>query len=106
MRKLSSAVAIIAARAIAAPASAQRFGPGPGAQTGTGPDVIPPGGYGPSSPMFNVQAGYPYAQPPAAHLKRSVRHAHWQVRHPKSSGIRKTNHSAGVVPNPVAMQSR
>jgi hypothetical protein len=59
MRHLLSGVAIIAALAIAAPASAQRFGPGPGAETGTGPDVYPPGGFGPTSPMYNAQDVYP-----------------------------------------------
>lgn len=61
MKGLLSGVAIIAALAIAAPASAQRSGPGPGAQTGTGPSVYPPGGYGPSSSLFNAQPGYLYA---------------------------------------------
>lgn len=56
---LLSGVAIIAALAIATPASAQRSGPGPGAQTGTGPGVYPPGGFGPSSPLFNAQDVYP-----------------------------------------------
>src|SRR5215470_14027508 len=50
MKKLFSGVAIIAALAIAAPASAQRTGPGPEASTTTGPGVTPPGGFGPSSP--------------------------------------------------------
>ena len=59
MRNLLNGVAIIAALAIAAPASAQRIGPGPTAQTGTGPDVYPPGGFGPSSPMYDAQDVYP-----------------------------------------------
>ena len=57
MRHLLSGIAIIAAFAIAAPASAQRTGPGPYANTGTGPGVIPPGGFGPSSPLFNLPDG-------------------------------------------------
>ena len=63
MRNLLSGVAIIAALAIAVPASAQGFGPGPDARTGTGPDVVPPGGYGPSeSALKNAPPGtfYPY----------------------------------------------
>jgi hypothetical protein len=60
MKGLLSGVAIIAALAVAVPAFAQRSGPGPGAQTGTGPTAYPPGGYGPSSTLFNVQPEYPY----------------------------------------------
>jgi hypothetical protein len=68
MNKLLSTAAIIAALASAVPASAQRVGPGPTANTGTGPGVIPPGGYGPSSPLFNLNlkaesAGVPAAAP-------------------------------------------
>ena len=63
---LLSSVAIIAALAIAAPASAQRTGPGPGAQTTTGPGVYPPGGFGPSSPLFNAQDVYPNPSAPGA----------------------------------------
>jgi hypothetical protein len=59
MNKLFITVATIGALAIAGPAFAQRFGPGPAAETGTGPDVIPPGGFGPSSPLYNVTPGYP-----------------------------------------------
>jgi len=59
MRHLLSGVAIIAALAIAVPASAQRSGPGPGAQTTTGPGVYPPGGPGPSSSLHNLPAGSP-----------------------------------------------
>jgi hypothetical protein len=69
MKSLLTGVAIIAALAIAVPASAQRFGPDAGAQTGTGPDVVPPGGYGPSeSALYNAQPGafYPYPGVPAA----------------------------------------
>jgi hypothetical protein len=54
MKKLLSTAAIIAALASAVPASAQRTGPGPTANTGTGPGVIPPGGVGPSSPLYNL----------------------------------------------------
>jgi len=54
MKKLLSTAAIIAALASAVPASAQRTGPGPNANTGTGPGVTPPGGFGPSSPLFNL----------------------------------------------------
>ena len=68
MRHLLSGVAIIAALALAVPASAQRFGPDPGAQTGTGPDAYPPGGFGPSSPMYNAQDVYP--NPEAAQAAR------------------------------------
>jgi hypothetical protein len=69
MKSLLTGVAIIAALAIAVPASAQGYGPGPGARTGTGPDVVPPGGYGPSEPdLKNAQPGtfYPYPGVPAA----------------------------------------
>ena len=67
MRTLLSgvAIAIVAAFAITAPASAQRSGPGSTAQTGTGPGVIPPGGFGPSSPLFNVRYGSPGLPYPA-----------------------------------------
>jgi len=54
MNKLFSVAAIIAALASAEPASEQRMGPGPTANTGTGPGVIPPGGFGPSSPLYNL----------------------------------------------------
>jgi hypothetical protein len=64
MRNILSGVAIIAALAIATPASAQGYGPGPGARTGTGPDVYPPGGFGPSSPMYNAQNVYPNPSAP------------------------------------------
>jgi hypothetical protein len=50
MKYLWSGVAIVAALAIVAPASAQRTGPGVTAPSGTGPGVNPPGGPGPSSP--------------------------------------------------------
>ena len=68
MKKLLSTAAIIAALAASVPALAQRTGPGPTANTGTGPGVIPPGGYGPSSPLFNLNlraesAGLPAAAP-------------------------------------------
>ena len=68
MNKLLSTAAIIAALASAVPASAQRVGPGPTANTGTGPGVIPPGGFGPSSPLYNLNlnvgsAGVPGAAP-------------------------------------------
>ena len=59
MRHLLNGIAIIAVLAIAAPASAQRTGPGPSADTGTGPGVTPPGGFGPSSPLFNLPADSP-----------------------------------------------
>jgi hypothetical protein len=67
MKSLLSGVAIIAALAIAVPASAQGYGPGPGARTGTGPDVVPPGGYGPGeSDLKNAPPGsfYPYPGAP------------------------------------------
>jgi len=59
MKHLLSGVAIIAALAVAVPASAQRTGPGPYANTGTGPGVTPPGGFGPASPLYNQPAGLP-----------------------------------------------
>lgn len=59
MRHLLSGVAIIAALAIPTLASAQRMGPGSYAYTGTGPSVTPPGGFGPSSSLFNVPEGSP-----------------------------------------------
>jgi len=59
MKYLLSGVAIVAALAIVAPASAQRTGPGATAPSGTGPGVYPPGGPGPSSPLFNLPAGSP-----------------------------------------------
>jgi hypothetical protein len=76
MKHLLRGVAIVAALAFAAPVWAQRTGPGPGATTGTGPAVNPPGGPGPSSPLYNLpqgspgipgtpQSGYP-GSPPAA----------------------------------------
>lgn len=58
MKKVFS-VAIIGALAIAAPAWAQRAGPGPDASMTTGPGVTPPGGPGPSSPLFNLPEGSP-----------------------------------------------
>jgi hypothetical protein len=61
---LLSGVAIIAAFAIATPASAQRLGPGPSAQTSTGPSVYPPGGFGPSSTLHNAQDVYPNPSAP------------------------------------------
>src|SRR5438477_9511143 len=67
MKYLLSGVAIVAALAMAAPASAQRTGPGAGASTTTGPTGVPPGGPGPSSPMSNLppKPGEQYP-PPAA----------------------------------------
>jgi hypothetical protein len=59
MKHLLSGVAIIAALAVAASAWAQRTGPGPYASTGTGPGVTPPGGFGPSSPLYNQPGGPP-----------------------------------------------
>jgi hypothetical protein len=66
MNKLLSTAAIIAALASAVPALAQRTGPGPTANTGTGPGILPPGGFGPSSPLHNLSeesAGLPGAAP-------------------------------------------
>jgi hypothetical protein len=83
MKSLLSGVAIIAALAMAVPASAQGYGPGPGAQTGTGPDVVPPGGYGPSeSDLKNAPRGsfYPYAQAPV------VGETTWSTTTPPASG--------------------
>jgi hypothetical protein len=59
MKYLLTSVAIVAALAVTAPVSAQRSGPGAGAATGTGPEVNPPGGPGPSSPLSNLPAGSP-----------------------------------------------
>jgi hypothetical protein len=59
MKYLLSSVAIVAALAMTAPVSAQRSGPGAGAGTGTGPGVNPPGGPGPSSPLYNLPTGSP-----------------------------------------------
>ena len=76
MRNLLSGVAIIAALAITVPASAQGYGPGPGARTGTGPEVVPPGGYGPSEPeLKNAPPGtfYPYPGVPALGTTWSTR---------------------------------
>ena len=77
MKHLLSGVAIVAALAFAAPVWAQRTGPGATAGTGTGPAVNPPGGPGPSSPLYNLpqgspgipgtpQSGYPASPLPAA----------------------------------------
>src|SRR5215467_3370387 len=69
MKHLLSGVAIVAALAIAAPAYAQRTGPGGGAP---GPNQPVPGGPGPSSPLSNLppspsrDAPYPGAPPAAA----------------------------------------
>jgi hypothetical protein len=59
MKYLLSGVAIVAALAFAAPVWAQRTGPGATAGTGTGPAVNPPGGPGPSSPLYNLPQGSP-----------------------------------------------
>jgi len=68
MKHLLSGVAIVAALAIAAPASAQRTSPGYGAGTSTGPTGVPPGGPGPSSPLSNLPTtrGEQYPPPPPA----------------------------------------
>jgi len=66
MRYLLSSVAIISALAMPTLASAQRTSPGPYANTGSGPGVIPPGGFGPSSPMFNLPTEYPGPSRPAS----------------------------------------
>jgi hypothetical protein len=65
MKHLLSGVAIVAALAIAAPASAQRTGPFPGAP---GPNQPVPGGPGPSSPLSNLppRPGEQYPPPPPA----------------------------------------
>jgi hypothetical protein len=71
MNRLLSTAAIIAALASAVPALAQRTGPGPTANTGTGPGILPPGGFGPSSPLHNLSeesAGLPGAAPYAQGL--------------------------------------
>jgi hypothetical protein len=65
MKHLLSGVAIVAALAMAAPASAQRTGPGVGAPN---PATPLPGGPGPSSPLSNLPTtrGEQYPPPPAA----------------------------------------
>ena len=66
-----STAAIIAALASAVPASAQHTGPGPTVNTGTGPGVLPPEGFGPSSPLYSLNeepAGLPGAAPYPQHL--------------------------------------
>jgi hypothetical protein len=67
MKHLLSGVAIVAALAIVAPASAQRTGPGAGAP---GPNQPVPGGPGPSSPLSNLPPSpsrdAPYPPPPPA----------------------------------------
>ena len=66
MKKRFSTAAITAALASAVPASAQRTSPGPTVNTGTGPGVLPTGGFGPSSPLHNLNeepAGLPGAAP-------------------------------------------
>jgi hypothetical protein len=59
MKHLFRSVTILLAFVIATQASAQRTGPGPFAETGTGPGIVPPGGPGPSSPLHNLPAGSP-----------------------------------------------
>src|SRR5580693_7865060 len=54
MKNFFSTTAIIAVLASAVPASAQHTGPGPTVNTGTGPGVLPPGRFGPSSPLHNL----------------------------------------------------
>ena len=54
MKKLFSTAAIITALASAVPASAQRAGLGPTANTGTGLGALPQGRVGPSSPLQNL----------------------------------------------------
>ena len=69
--KFFSTAAIIAALASAVPASAQHTGPGPTVNTGTGPGVLPPEGFGPSSPIYSLNeepAGLPGAAPYPPHL--------------------------------------
>ena len=66
MKKLFITAAIIASLATAVPASAQRAGLGPTANTDTGTGVIPPAGFAPSSPVHNLNeesAGLPGASP-------------------------------------------
>ena len=94
MRHLLSGIAIIAAFAIAAPASAQRTGPGPSANTGTGPGVTPPGGFGPSSPLFNLPDGST-VMPGAAPYGMAPRPASATTPPPRS----------GVMPPVVSPQS-
>jgi hypothetical protein len=108
MKHLLTGVAIVAALAFAAPVWAQRSGPGAAAGTGTGPDVIPPGGPGPSSPLSNLPAGSPgipgraypsgqsppgmapgpgettSAEPPAHRHARASTHHHGLAAHPPS----------------------
>jgi hypothetical protein len=95
MRNLLTGVAIIAALAIVTPASAQRIGPGPSAGTGTGPSVYPPGGFGPSSPMYDAQDVYPNPSAPS-----DVPWVPWVITWPT------TTQSAGAVPPAVSPQSQ
>jgi len=95
MRNLLTGVAIIAALAIATPASAQRIGPGPSAQAGTGPSVYPPGGFGPSSAMFDAQDVYPNPSAPS-----DVPWVPWGTIWPTTTPL------AGTVPPAVLPQSR
>ena len=92
MSKIVSGVAIIAALAIATPVLAQRSDPGPTAQTTTGPGVYPPGGFGPSSPMYNAQDEYPNPAAP--------------TDVPLGAAWPRTTQSASKVPPAVAPRSQ
>lgn len=105
MKYLLSSVAIVAAVAMAVPASAQCTGPGLYAETRTGPWANPPEGPGPSSPLFNLPEGLLVCQArrlrrgfdcmgaatpaakcdipcgwPAITLTRADRRLHWRAR--------------------------
>jgi hypothetical protein len=69
MKHLLNGVAIVAALVIAAPASAQRTGPGAGAP---GPNVAVPGGPGPSSPLSNLPQNAPGVAYPAPSAQPSA----------------------------------
>jgi hypothetical protein len=105
MKYLLSSVAIVAALAITAPVSAQRSGPGAGAATGTGPGVIPPGGFGPSSPMSTMSgpgasryAPSAAAQPPEATSAMPPSHHH--ARHHGHVAAHHTTKGIPVSGNP------
>jgi hypothetical protein len=107
MKHLLSGVAIVAALAFAAPVWAQGFGPGPGARTGTGPGVTPPGGLGPSSPLSNLPGpgapGYappPAAQPPAGMAPGMAPGATTSAEPPAHRHARASTHHVGMREHP------
>ncbi len=112
MKYLLSGVAIVAALAIIAPASAQRSGPGATAGTGTGPGVIPPGGLGPSSPLSNLPGpgapGYAYppgAQPPAGMAPGMAPGATTSAEPPVHRHARASTHHHGMAAHPPSQMA-